>query len=211
MKVTISVLALACSTIFSAIASPVTENSLTNEQSNSVLKRSFGRHGGRYGYRHGRGHGYRRRYRRFGRDWFFDDYSDIAFINGLVYQPTEFYGQRFQYIYQNSPVFSNYWNTDSYFRRCWNTDPLFRDAWFASLYPSGYSEFRNGGIYFGYLDRFGYGRYGRHRRYRGHGGRYGGHGGRYGGHGGRYGGHGGRGHYGSDKKDDSKPAPPPST
>ncbi|OMJ20571.1 hypothetical protein AYI69_g6163 [Smittium culicis] len=159
MKITFSILALGASALFSVMASPSAENAIVNEQSNVVLKRSGSRGGDR---RHGRGRG--RGYNRFGRNWYFDTLSDSVFISSLRYRPTFYYGQRFQFLFQNSPVFSNYWNNDDYFRSCWNKDNLFRDAWFSTLYPIGYSKFRTGGIYYNYFDRFGYSRRGGHRR-----------------------------------------------
>ncbi|OMJ11646.1 hypothetical protein AYI70_g9587, partial [Smittium culicis] len=125
MKITISMFALACSTVFSVMASPAVENAVSGSDTNALFKRSGGSGGGhsggngggrrgghgggrRGGHRGGRG----RRYHGYGRDWYFDDSSDISFIQGLVYQPSEYYGQRFQYLYQNSPDFSNYWNSD---------------------------------------------------------------------------------------------------
>ncbi|OMJ25402.1 hypothetical protein AYI70_g921 [Smittium culicis] len=161
MKITFIGLALAFSAIFAVSASPVVEDSLKNDQSGTVLKRSGSYRGGRWGrgYRHGLGHGYYR----FGRNWYFNSLSDTSFINSLVYRPLVYYGQRFQFLYQNSPAFRKYWNSDYHFRNRWNTDPIFRDAWFASLYPSGYDDYRIGGIYNNYLGRFGYSRYGRER------------------------------------------------
>ncbi|OMJ09633.1 hypothetical protein AYI70_g10821 [Smittium culicis] len=162
MKITLSLLALGASTLFSVMASPSVENAIVNDQSNVVLKRA-GERGG-----HGRGRG--RGYNRFGRNWYFDSLSDSVFINSLRYRPSFFYGQRFQFLFQNSLVFRNYWNTDDYFRSCWDRDTLFRDAWFSTLYPIGYPRFRTGGIYYNYFDRFGYSRRGGRRR--GHGRRH---------------------------------------
>ncbi|OMJ25727.1 hypothetical protein AYI70_g701, partial [Smittium culicis] len=151
--------------------------------------------------------GYHGGYRNFGRVWYFDAEPDNVFISQLTYRPSNFYGQRFEYCYQNIPEFRQYWDTDIAFRQSWDQDIHFRNSWFAILYPYGYEDYRDGGRYYGYYSR---GRYGRHRwgyggGHRGgygggHRGGYGGghRGGHSGGHsggssGGRWGGNGGSG------------------
>ncbi|OMJ16127.1 hypothetical protein AYI69_g7955 [Smittium culicis] len=137
MRVTLSGLVLAASAVFAVLVSPVVGSS-----NGSTHKRHGHRHGHRHKHRGGR-RGYFRN----------------------AYPPSVYYGQRFQFLYQCSPDFQKYWNSDVLFRRKWNTDLIFRNAWFASLYPTGLPQYRVGGIYYGYLGRT---RWGRKR----HGGRW---------------------------------------
>ncbi|OMJ15071.1 hypothetical protein AYI69_g8333, partial [Smittium culicis] len=129
MKVTISSLILISSSIASVFASPVAKDSIQGEQfdSRAIHKRSP--------------RSKSKGYRNFGRVWYFDSQPGTAFVTQLRYRPTNFYGQRFEYCYQNNPEFRQYWDTDNTFRQSWDQDIHFRNSWFAILYPIGYAEY----------------------------------------------------------------------
>ncbi|OMJ11115.1 hypothetical protein AYI70_g9913, partial [Smittium culicis] len=152
MKFSISGLVL-ISSIASILATPVAQDSIQGSQisqsedsiqeqddqadAGSIQKRGYrGRHRG-----HHRGH--YRGYRNFGRVWYFDSQPDTVFISQLRYRPSNFYGQRFEYCYQNIPEFRQYWDTDIAFRQSWDQDIHFRNSWFAILYPYGYEDYRD--------------------------------------------------------------------
>ncbi|OLY77593.1 hypothetical protein AYI68_g8374 [Smittium mucronatum] len=161
MKISFSGLFLASAAVISASASPVAEDSLNSEHANIIAKRDGGGRGGNRGGNHGHGNGRGNRgfrggrYYGYGRYWDFDSYSDNIFITGLRYRPSNYYGQRFQYLYQGLPDFRNRWNSDIYFRNSWNSDLYFRNSWFSSVYPYGYGDYRVGGRYYGYRNRYG--------------------------------------------------------
>ncbi|PVU87429.1 hypothetical protein BB559_006056, partial [Furculomyces boomerangus] len=103
-----------------------------------------------------------------GRYWYWDRSPDRTFIAGLVYKPSVFYGQRFQYLYQFYPGFRIRWNSDRYFRKRWNSDYYFRIGWFNRVnyrkwrYVPHRRPFRSHKFYQGGY-RYGYG--GGHRDY----------------------------------------------
>ncbi|OLY80578.1 hypothetical protein AYI68_g5324, partial [Smittium mucronatum] len=151
MKVIFTGLALALSGLMSTMATPSAATDMTNESEHVLAKRDGGRGNGGHG-RGGYGHGgygrgryggrYGGRYYGYGRYWDFDNYSDDVFISGLTYRPSNYYGQRFQYLYSNAPDFRRYWNSDLVFRRRWDSDLYFRNSWFANYYPYGYDDYR---------------------------------------------------------------------
>ncbi|OLY79622.1 hypothetical protein AYI68_g6304 [Smittium mucronatum] len=153
MKFTLSGLVLAGSSLFTVLASPLVDNEFQNEDFNALSKRSGFNNNRGPGNRNNRNQGYNGRYYKNGRYWSFDSSSDSSFITTLVYRPSIYYGQRFQFLYQLSPQFQQYWNSNSLFRSSWNSDVNFRNSWFATIYPYGYTQYRSGGKYYGYYNR----------------------------------------------------------
>ncbi|OLY79132.1 hypothetical protein AYI68_g6807 [Smittium mucronatum] len=148
MKITLSVSILAGSVLFTVLATSFVDNEVQNEGLNSLSRRS------RFNIKRSSGsQGNTSRYYKNGRYWSFDSSSDSSFITTLIYQPAVYYGQRFQFLYQCSPQFQQYWNSNSLFRSSWNSDVNFRNSWFATIYPYGYSQYRSGGKYYGYYNR----------------------------------------------------------
>ncbi|OMJ25726.1 hypothetical protein AYI70_g700, partial [Smittium culicis] len=183
MKVTISGLILMASTFVSVFASPVANNSAEGKHLDA---RAIHKRASRTNLKG---------YRNFGRVWYFDSQPTTVFVSRLRYRPSNFYGQRFEYCYQNNPDFKQYWDTDITFRQSWDQDIHFRNSWFAILYPYGYDEYRNGGKYYGYYSRGRYGKsrwsYNRNRGAGRNGGSWGNNGGNRGNNGGNRGNNGG--------------------
>ncbi|OLY83402.1 hypothetical protein AYI68_g2454 [Smittium mucronatum] len=148
MKFTLSGLILAGSSLFTVLASPLVDNEVQGEEFDTISKRSGFSNSRRSGSQ-----GNTSRYYKNGRYWNFDSSSDSSFITTLVYRPSVYYGQRFQFLYQLSPQFQQYWNSNSLFRSSWNSDVNFRNSWFATIYPYGYTQYRSGGKYYGYYNR----------------------------------------------------------
>ncbi|OMJ18829.1 hypothetical protein AYI70_g5115 [Smittium culicis] len=92
-------------------------------------------------------------YRKNGRNYYFNKPSSNSFIANLTYRPSNYYGQTFQFLYQCSSQFQNYWNSDGSFRRSWNSDPNFRNYWLATIYPYGLTQYRKGGSYYNSYNR----------------------------------------------------------
>ncbi|OLY85564.1 hypothetical protein AYI68_g244 [Smittium mucronatum] len=174
MKISFSGLFLVSVATIFTIASPVAKNSLDLMQSAFLTKRhdywnrgyakpwdnnssKYGREEDRLG---------RERYYRFGKYWDFNNRSDNNFIIGLRHPPNIYYGQRFQFLYQNLPRFRRRWDSDRYFRSSWNSDLHFRNSWFASIYPHGYDSYRQGRKFYRYHNRGMYSR-GRFNMYNG--------------------------------------------
>ncbi|OMJ23620.1 hypothetical protein AYI70_g2148 [Smittium culicis] len=106
-----------------------------------------------------------RPYRKNGRSYYFNKQSSNTFIVSLAYRPNNFYGQKFQLLYQSSPEFQAYWNSDSSFRRSWNSDSNFRNYWLATVYPYGLAQYRQGGNYYNIYSKKVWSRSGSRSRY----------------------------------------------
>ncbi|PVU89267.1 hypothetical protein BB561_005459 [Smittium simulii] len=126
MRLSIAGILLAITNVHLATSAAVPETELSNQNNNAkeaISKQSSGQV---------KNQSYRG-YLNKGKYWFWDGESDDTFLMKLRYKPRNYFGQRFEYLFENILEFKNNWLENLAFRNRWDSEIEFRNLWFGRV------------------------------------------------------------------------------
>ncbi|PVU87102.1 hypothetical protein BB561_006458 [Smittium simulii] len=126
MRLSIAGILLAITNVHFSTSAVVPKNELSNQNNNVKIIVSKNRSS----------RSKNRRYKSYlnkGKYWFWEGESDDKFLIKLRYKPKNYFGQRFEYLFENMREFKNRWLKDLAFRNRWDSEIEFRNLWFGRV------------------------------------------------------------------------------